>query len=194
MKVSSGATATVTIGSVWTAASSTSNQGAVNISDAGFNLDLTNVTTSGGATYYGYNVTNTGAAAVLKGSALADTFNMNINADSVTGGNGNDLFVFSNSSGLATILDFTSSRDQLQFKVATFGGTAGSVAVQGTTFTTTTIGPNAATGFGHVGFTENTSTGALYYQSSASGPATQVAIIGDSTHHTMAAGDIHFIA
>jgi len=112
----------------------------------------------------------------------------------VTGGVGADLFVFNTkAAGFATIVDFSSGVDQLQFKATAFGGVSGSTAVSNTNFITATNAPNISTGYGHVGFTENTTNGNLYYQSSATGPAIQVAIIGDGSHHLLTAGDIHFI-
>ncbi len=97
LKVSSGASANATVTAAWTATSATTNLGNVNISTAGFAVNLAAVT---GATNNGFSISNTSSTGTtLTGSSLSDTLIGNTGndtlvgnagTDSISGGNGND--------------------------------------------------------------------------------------------------------
>ena len=84
--VDSGAAANATVSAAYTATSESSNTGTAVLTDAGFNVDLSAITT----TTNGFTVTNTGAAATLTGSAGADSLTGGTGADTLIGGAGND--------------------------------------------------------------------------------------------------------
>lgn len=80
LTVAAGATANATINTAWTATAATSNNGTATITTAGLAVNLAAVTTGTN----GFNVTNTGVATTLTGSAFNDT---------LIGGTGNDTLV-----------------------------------------------------------------------------------------------------
>ena len=88
LSVGPGAIANATVVAAWAATSATINDGTVNITTAGFAVDLG---LAGGGT--GFNVTNTGAATTLTGSAQNDTLTAGAGADTLIGGAGDDRFV-----------------------------------------------------------------------------------------------------
>jgi serralysin len=126
LNVSSGGVANATVAVAWTASSSTSNSGTVNITTNGLAVNLS---AAGGP--HGYSVTNgSGTGTTLTGSAYNDTLtggsgNDTLNggggndtiiggkgADILTGGTGSDTFVFvagdsGQSTGFDTITDYT---------------------------------------------------------------------------------------
>lgn len=88
LSVGPGAIANATAIAAWTATAATINDGTVNITTAGFAINLG---LAGGGT--GFSVTNTGAAAALTGSAQNDTLTAGLGADQLMGGAGNDRLV-----------------------------------------------------------------------------------------------------
>ncbi|WP_292927926.1 putative Ig domain-containing protein [Novosphingobium sp. PASSN1] len=90
LSVGPGAIANATAIAAWAATAATINDGTVNITTAGFAIDLG---LAGGGT--GFAVTNTGAAVALTGSAQNDTLTAGLGADKLTGGAGDDYLVSS---------------------------------------------------------------------------------------------------
>lgn len=88
LSVGLGAIANATVVAAWTATSATVNDGTVNITTAGFAVDLG---LAGGGT--GFHVTNTGTATTLTGSAQNDTLTAGVGADMLIGGIGDDRLV-----------------------------------------------------------------------------------------------------
>lgn len=97
LSVGPGAIANATVVVAWAASGLTTNDGTINITTAGFAVDLG---LAGGGN--GFSVTNTGAATTLTGSAQSDTLTAGGEADLLTGGAGNDTFV--NRAHLATVV------------------------------------------------------------------------------------------
>jgi Ca2+-binding RTX toxin-like protein len=85
--VSTGATANATLGGGWTASSNVSNAGVVNITAAGFNVNLTAATGLGT-----WSVTQAGqaGAVVFAGSVQGDRLTGGLGADSLAGNAGDD--------------------------------------------------------------------------------------------------------
>ena len=88
--ISSGATANATLAGSWTATASSSNDGAANLTAAGFAVDLA---AASGAN--GWSVGNAGnsTGVSLTGSANADTLAGGNGNDSLSGGNGHDSLI-----------------------------------------------------------------------------------------------------
>jgi Ca2+-binding RTX toxin-like protein len=89
VQVASGASVSAIFTGIWTADSTSSNDGTTNLSTPGFNIDLSNIT----AGTKGWQITNTGAAVELTGSALADTLTGATLDDTLIGGLGDDSLV-----------------------------------------------------------------------------------------------------
>jgi Ca2+-binding RTX toxin-like protein len=86
LAVASGATANATSGTNgFTATSQTANAGTINLTTAGYAVNLANASGPNG-----YALTNTGAAVTLTGSAFNDTLTGGGGNDTLNGGNGND--------------------------------------------------------------------------------------------------------
>jgi Ca2+-binding RTX toxin-like protein len=115
--------------------------------------------------------------------------------DTLTGGDGNDIFLFNKAAGstnLDTITDFTSGADVVQLSKSIFKGFS----------TTGTLAESAF--YAAVGATSgqdasdriiyNTTTGALYYDAdgNGSGLAVQIAIVGSQP--TIAYTDIAIVS
>lgn len=90
LSVGPGAIANASVLAAWAATGLTTNDGTVNITTAGFAVDLG---LAGGGN--GFTVTSTGAATTLTGSAQDDTLNAGTNGDTLIGGGGNDRLVSS---------------------------------------------------------------------------------------------------
>lgn len=88
VSVGLGAIANATVVAAWTATFATVNDGTVNITTAGFAVDLG---LAGGGT--GFHVANSGAATTLTGSAQNDTLTAGVGADMLIGGIGDDRLV-----------------------------------------------------------------------------------------------------
>lgn len=213
LQVSVGATANATIKTAWTASSVTSNAGIANISTAGLAVNLSAVTTSGSA---GYSVTNTGAATKLTGSSFADSLtgaagndtiaggdgndvlSGGLGNDNLTGGAGNDVFVFNSApnatSNKDTITDFVSGSDKLQLSKAVFTG----LGLQTGNLSSAQFWSGANLTGGHDAddrVVYDSKSGALYYDADGIGgsAAVQIAVIGTSTHPSLAYSDIQII-
>lgn len=110
LNVGPGATANATAVAAWTATADTINDGTVNITTAGFAINLG---LAGGGT--GFNISNTGAATTLTGSAQDDTLTAGAGADQLIGGAGNDRFV--SRAHLATVVYAGNEADYTVTKV-----------------------------------------------------------------------------
>ncbi|WP_158271680.1 VCBS domain-containing protein [Limnohabitans sp. 2KL-1] len=213
LKVSAGATVNATVTAAWTATSATQNLGTANIETKGLavNLALADAVT---ANAKGFTVTNTASTATtLTGSGLADTLIGGTGVDTLvggagadrllgglgkdvlTGGTGNDTFAFNNlptgTTNFDTVIDFVSGVDKLEFSKSVFTGLAGTSAdfVSGAGLV------KATTSAQHLIY--NITTGILYYDADGSGTgssAVAIALIGTSTHATLAATDFVFVA
>ena len=209
LKVSADGIANATIDTAWTATADTINNGTVNITTAGLAVNLSAVTKGTS----GYNITDTGGATTLIGSALKDliiggTGNDlivgRLGNDTLTGGKGNDTFVFNtppnNKTNVDLITDFTSGKDHLQLSKAIFAGLKTEAGVgygiengtvlKASEFVSSKTAVQGTTATSHLIY--NSTSGALYYD--ADGSAVEVAILGATTHPALAASDILIIA
>lgn len=85
LEVSSGATANATLAASWTATASTTNSGLVNITDNGYNINLSAVTTDTG----GFNIKDSSSVGIsLIGSSVGN--------DTLAAGSGSDTLTASN--------------------------------------------------------------------------------------------------
>jgi Ca2+-binding RTX toxin-like protein len=213
LTITSGATANATVTAAWTATVATTNTGGTaNITTSALAVNLGTVT--GGTA--GFNVTNIGAATTLTGSAQNDsltggTGNDTITAgagndtligglgnDSLTGGAGSDRFILNTTPNATTnrdtIADFVTATDSIWLDKAIY------TALSTNTLNTAITSAQYLSGAGVVAATTvdqhllyNTTTGILYYDadgSAAGQAAVQIALIGATTHPTLAAGDI----
>jgi Ca2+-binding RTX toxin-like protein len=117
LTIAAGSTANATVTAAWTATVATSNTGGTaNINTAALAVNLAAVT----AGTAGFNVTNTGVATTLTGSALNDTLTGGAGNDTLVGGLGNDTLTggagvdtFTVASGIDTITDLGNGVDVL---------------------------------------------------------------------------------
>ena len=154
------------------------------------------------------NGTGNGLPNTITGNALINTLNGAAGndqlfgkggKDTLTGGAGADKFVFDTVAGtgnIDTITDFVSGTDKilLDDDIFTMLGITGTLA--GVAFTADKFhsGTSALDTLDRIVY--NSSTGALYYDANGSsiGQNTQIALIGTSTHPTLAASDFLVIA
>ncbi|MEQ1779345.1 MAG: choice-of-anchor D domain-containing protein, partial [Nitrosomonas sp.] len=154
------------------------------------------------------NGTGNDLANIITGNALINTLNGAAGndqlfgkggKDTLTGGAGADKFVFDTVAGtgnIDTITDFVSGTDKilLDDDIFTMLGITGTLA--GVAFTADKFhsGTSALDTLDRIVY--NSSTGALYYDANGSsiGQNTQIALIGTSTHPTLAASDFLVIA
>ena len=209
LKIMAGAIANANISNTWKASSATTNNGTVNITTAGFGVDLSAVTTGTS----GYNVTDTGAGTTLKGSAMADvliggtgknTLVGGLGNDTLTGGSGKNAFVFNTTpnsvNNVDTITNFKSGTDLLVFSKAIFPGVNTHTAtgfrqvLNKSEFVSSANGISDTSPTSH--FIYNNTTGGLYYDADANGAgaAVEVAIIGVSSHPALTFTDLNIIA
>ena len=157
--------------------------------------NIENLTYSGSsdATLTGNKLTNT-----LTGSTGNDSLSGGLGNDSLIGGAGNDVFIFDTTANASknkdTITDFISGTDHIQFNKAIFTGLGSSMG------NLTEIQFYSGAGVTKAHDTDdriiyNSTTGALYYDADGSGKgvAVQVALIGTSTHPSLAYTDIAII-
>jgi uncharacterized delta-60 repeat protein len=164
-------------------------------------IKLTNTATIKGTANSETIVAGVGADKIT-GLAGNDTITGGAGIDSISGGAGNDTltggadidyFLFdiaaNASSNLDTITDFVSGTDKLQFSKKVFAGLG--KAVGNLTDAQFAYSTESLTTTDRIIY--NTSTGALYYDADGSGSASsavQVALIGTSTHPSLAVIDI----
>ncbi|MEI6757066.1 MAG: hypothetical protein FDX18_10685 [Chlorobium sp.] len=186
LTVSSGATANATVSVVWMATAASVNNGTANVTTNGLEVNLAAITTGSN----GFNVINNGRAAMLTGSAFADTLTGGTGKDTLVGGNGDDLLVGGNgndsltggagkdtfrfsaalgNSNIDAISDFTSGSDKLELLLSLFSNIKGTDGV----FTSADIligaGATKGSALGNEHLIFNTSTKALYYDADGSG-------------------------
>ena len=155
--MSTGATADATLKAAWTATSDSFNNGTANLTTKGMAVDLSGITHG-----QGWNVNNTGAAAMIKGSQFNDVLTGGTGndqliggagndvlsggkgADTLTGGVGSDTFRLSGDVKTDHITDFLSGTDRIELDNALFkallteGQLAANQFAQGATATTAT--------------------------------------------------------
>jgi hypothetical protein len=131
--------------------------------------------------------------AVLKGGAGADTLIAGRNAE-LKGGGGKDVFVFTTPGSTATpdqntIADFTSGTDEIAFSEKGFA--LGTKPVAAVLFTSNPTGSftNASQRFSY-----DTASGKLFYDAHGSASSSSLEIATLTTHPTLTAGDISFVA
>ena len=114
--------------------------------------------------------------------------------DTLTGGSGNDKFVFNTALGSAnidTVTDFVSGTDKILLENSVFTGFAGLSAGQALPSSSFVSGASPVATTTSATVLYNTSTGALLYDAdgSGSGVAVQFATLGTTTHPTILASD-----
>lgn len=134
---------------------------------------------------------------IIVGNAANNYFDSQAGNDTLTGGSGNDIFVFntapSASTNLDVITDFTSGGDKLRFDNATFTAIGADGALDPAAFYSA---PGAVAGNdGDDRLVYDTTTGDLYYDAdgSGAGAAVKVAVLGVVTHPTLVATDIQVV-
>ena len=152
------------------------------------------------------NLTGTALSDTLIGNGGNDTINGGagndylfggLGNDSLTGGAGSDTFVFDSApnatNNLDRITDFVSGTDKFQFSKAIFTklGPIGALSIN--EFYAAAGAVRGADALDRVIY--NTTTGALYYDAdgSGNGAAIQVALIGATTHPSLAVGDFQIV-
>jgi Ca2+-binding RTX toxin-like protein len=118
------------------------------------------------------------------GNALNNVIVGNGVANTLTGGTGNDLFIFNTALGASnvdTVTDFVSGQDRVALSASIFTAFAGQVGA--------TVGLSA-------NLTYNAGTGALAYDAdgAGAGAAVDVAVIGSPTHPATLGNDFLIIA
>jgi Ca2+-binding RTX toxin-like protein len=211
LKVSSNATASITMKAAWTATPDTSNEGTVNITTKGL---LVNVADSAGSK--GYSITNLGKGSTLVGSAFTDTLKGGTGIDEIVGGSGddlifgntgndiltgndgNDIFVFNSSPNKShnvdTITDFAPGVDKLEVSKSVFKAFNSTGNLNNDAF-------NSGAGVSSASdsndrFIYNSSTGALYYDADGNGRSApiQIALVGVLSHPILTNGDFEIIS
>ena len=136
---------------------------------------------------------------ILRGGGGVDQLFGKGGKDTLTGGSGADKFIFDTAPGTGnndTITDFVSGTDKiiLDDDIFTMLGITGTLAGVALTADKFHIGTSALDTLDRIVY--NSSTGALYYDAngSVSGQNVQIALIGTSTHPTLAASDFLVIA
>jgi Ca2+-binding RTX toxin-like protein len=99
------------------------------------------------------------------GSAFDDTLAGDANSNTLTGGAGNDTFIFAFASGIDTLTDFDNTADGLAFDNAAFDELGADGALNSAFFILTTDTPQGNDDF----LVYNQETGELYYDSSGLG-------------------------
>ena len=152
------------------------------------------------------NLTGTASSDTLIGNGGNDTINGGdgndflfggLGNDSLTGGAGSDAFVFDGApnatNNLDRITDFVSGTDKFQFSKAIFTklGPIGALSIN--EFYAAAGAVRGIDTLDRVIY--NTTTGALYYDAdgSGNGAAIQVALIGATTHPSLAVGDFQIV-
>ncbi len=99
LTVAAGATVSATVTAAWTASLTTVNRGTAMLTTSGLAVNLAAVTVAGGN---GFDITNTGVATTLTGSAFSDTLTGGSGNDSLVGGTGNDSLIGSTGNDVLT--------------------------------------------------------------------------------------------
>ena len=132
----------------------------------------------------------------LKGGAGDDTLIGGLGSDVLTGGDGKDVFIFNTAiaNNVDTILDFVTGTDKIQLSKSIFNNVG-----EPSTLNNNAVWSAAGAVKGHDAddrVVYNTTTGALYYDADGSGSvaAVQIALLGTSSHPTIAYTDFAVIA
>ena len=157
LQVSAGAVVDATLKAAWTATNDSFNEGTANLTTKGMAVDLSGITEG-----LGWNVTNAGAAATIKGTQFNDRLTGGSGNDillggagndvlaggkgndTLTGGTGTDTFRFGGDTKTDHITDFLSGTDRIELDNALFktllteGQLAANQFAQGTAATTAT--------------------------------------------------------
>jgi hypothetical protein len=200
LQVAAGATADARLKAAWTATADSHNEGTANLSTAGMAVDLSAVTQG-----QGWNVTNTGKDAIVKGSQFNDLLTGGTGNDQLIGGAGDDLLLGGKGNDILTggtgadtfrltgdtktdhIADFLSGTDHIQldhllFKALPVGPLDSSQLVCGTKALTTSQ---------HLIYDQP--TGNLWYDSDGSGKAAAVLIAVLDNHAALVYQDFAVI-
>ena len=129
----------------------------------------------------------------LKGGAGDDTLIGGLGSDMLTGGDGNDVFIFNTAiaNNVDTILDFVKGTDKIQLSKSVFTSLGATGSLSANLLSSGTTAQDADDRISY-----NSTTGAMYYDAdgSGSGAAVQIAILGTSSHPTIAYTDFAVIA
>lgn len=133
----------------------------------------------------------------LIGGTGDDTLSGGAGADQLTGGTGTDTFVFDSATGtgnIDTIIDFSSGTDHIALSQSVFAALTALGAITSAQFFASASATAAHDADDRIVY--NTTTGALYYDADGQGhaAAVQIAIIGKTTHPTLAFGDFEVVA
>ena len=130
---------------------------------------------------------------MLKGGADNDTLIGGLGNDTLTGGDGNDVFIFNTAiaNNVDKILDFVAGTDKIQLSKTVFTSFGATGNLTANLFSSGTTAQDADDRISY-----NSTTGALYYDAdgTGSGAAVQIAILGTSSHPTVAYTDFAVIA
>ncbi len=180
--VSSGATASATLGAAWTATAATSNAGTAAITAAGFAVNLTAATGANG-----WTVTNAASltGTTLVGSSKADTLVGGAGNDTLTGGTGNDTFQVTAGTDAVTDLG-QGGADALQVSA---GATANATLAAAWTATAATSNAGTAT-ITAAGFAVNltAATGANGWTVTNAASLTGTTLVGSTKADTLIGG------
>jgi Ca2+-binding RTX toxin-like protein len=130
------------------------------------------------------------------GGAGNDTLNGGEGADQLDGGAGNDIFIFNTStaSNVDKIVDFTTGSDKIQLSKSIFANAGATGNLTNNAFWSAAGAVKGHDADDRVIYNET--SGALYYDAdgNGSGVAVQIALLGTSSHPTIAYTDFAVIA
>ena len=193
LQVSSSASVSATLKAAWTATSASFNNGAATLISSGMNIDLSAINQG-----QGWNLTNMGKTATLKGSMFNDVLTGGTATDYLSGGAGNDVlkgdkgvdnltggagadtFRFSGGIGASNtdhITDFVSGVDKIQIDATLLTNeTKGQISAAAFT-----VGKTATNAAQH--FVYDNTTGNLWYDADGSGTKVKAVLIGVLDDH-----------
>jgi Ca2+-binding RTX toxin-like protein len=194
----------VVIGTGTSASAVATGTSALNVNGSAMTEDISLVGNAGA------NVLSSGSGDdSLQGGSGHDTLNGGAGFDQLRGGNGNDIltggadidwFIFDTAANASTnkdtLKDFSSGEDLLMFSRAIYGGLSTS-ALGALDIEAFWSGANVTTAHDVSDrFIYNTTSGALYYDADGAGgnSALQVAVMGLTTHPTLACTDFFVVA
>jgi len=203
LQVSSSATVSATLKTAWTATSTSVNNGTATLISSGLNVDLSAINQS-----QGWNLSNTGKTATLKGSmfndvltggtatdyllggAGNDVLNGGKGVDYLTGGTGADTFRFSGGIGASNadhITDFVSGVDKIQIDATLLTNeTKGQISAAAFT-----VGKTATNAAQH--FVYDNTNGYLWYDADGSGKVKAVLLGVLDDHAPLNANDVWIV-